>query len=89
VIDEGDVLVFLAGDSSYAEDLMLRGVIDGVSGSDVEARRTLERIRSLASERPLVFLPSHDPDSASRLGSRRVVAVDQRQAQRQATVAKA
>lgn len=73
LIDVSDVAVFLAGDSSYTEDLMVRGAVDGVSPSDAEAKLTLERIRSLAAARSVVYLPSHDPESVARLESRRVV----------------
>ena len=67
--DDGTV-VLLAGDSSYSERLMVHGVVDGVSPSDADARATLDRIRSLASLRPVVYLPSHDPDSVERLQAR-------------------
>jgi N-acyl homoserine lactone hydrolase len=70
-VEEGDRVVFLAGDSSYTEDLMLRGVVDGVSPDVPAAARTLERINALVSERPTVFLPSHDPASGERLAARR------------------
>jgi glyoxylase-like metal-dependent hydrolase (beta-lactamase superfamily II) len=62
-----DRLVFLAGDSSYTERLMLDGAADGVTASPRVARRTLERIRALAGAHELVYLPAHDPDSVRRL----------------------
>jgi glyoxylase-like metal-dependent hydrolase (beta-lactamase superfamily II) len=74
VIEDGDVLVFVAGDASYTEELMVRGSVDGLSPRDGDAKRTLGRIQALASQRPVVYLPSHDPDSIDRLTSRRVVA---------------
>jgi N-acyl homoserine lactone hydrolase len=73
VVDEGDHSVFLAGDSSYTEDAMLRGAADGV-GADEEAERlTHERIRGYAAANPTVYLPSHDPETAGRLAERRTV----------------
>jgi N-acyl homoserine lactone hydrolase len=72
VRDEGITYV-LAGDTSYDERLMLAGRIDGVSADDDVARATLSAIRSLARDRPTVYLPTHDPESANRLASRRVV----------------
>ena len=65
--------MFLDGDSSYTERLMVHGVVDGVSPHDDVARQTLERIRTLAAERPLVYLPSHDPESRERLRWRTTV----------------
>jgi glyoxylase-like metal-dependent hydrolase (beta-lactamase superfamily II) len=73
LVDEGDRSVFLAGDSSYTQDLMLSGKVDGV-GADEEAERlTHERIRAFAAETPTVYLVAHDPESAARLAERRPV----------------
>lgn len=69
-LDLGDRIIFFAGDASYTEANLRSGTVDGVSslggGEDVAAR-TLERIRELASSRDLVYLPSHDPESGTRL----------------------
>ena len=73
IVDEEDRSLFFAGDSSYTEELMLRGAVDGVAPDDELARITLARIRAYAGARPTVYLPSHDPESAARLGARRVV----------------
>src|SRR5262249_50387928 len=69
----GDPSVMLAGDTSYNQDLVLAGKVDGVSPDPEVTRRTLERILSLASQRALVYLPSHDPNSATRLAARSVL----------------
>ena len=66
----GDPSFFLAGDTSYNQRLLLAGKVDGVSPDPRVTRRTHERILALAHERPLVYLPSHDPDSAARLTHR-------------------
>jgi glyoxylase-like metal-dependent hydrolase (beta-lactamase superfamily II) len=67
VVDDGETAFFLAGDASYTQDLMLAGVADGVAVNVAEARQTLARIAAYADTRPLVYLPSHDPDSGWRL----------------------
>ena len=73
LVEDGDHSVFLAGDSSYTQDAMLRGAVDGV-GSDEQAERvTHERIRAYAEATPTVYLPSHDPETAVRLAERRPV----------------
>ncbi|HXT30308.1 MAG TPA: hypothetical protein VN716_13535, partial [Vicinamibacterales bacterium] len=64
-----------AGDASYTEALMLAGQIDGVSEHDATAVATLGALRQLAAERPTVYLPTHDPESAERLSNRRVADV--------------
>ena len=72
LIEMGDAdhtLVMLAGDASYTEQLMIRGLADGVSPVESTALDTLKRIRELASSRRLVYLPTHDPGSAARLAS--------------------
>jgi N-acyl homoserine lactone hydrolase len=81
IIEEGDHAVFLAGDASYTQELMLRGVVDGPSPDDAVARLTHERIRALAAQLPTVYLVAHDPETAARLAERRVVgAVPERMA---------
>jgi N-acyl homoserine lactone hydrolase len=72
VQDEGTTFL-LAGDTSYDEQLMLAGKVDGVSADDGVASATLDAVRRLTRTRPTVYLPTHDPQSAIRLASRRLV----------------
>ena len=67
VVVSGDPSFLLAGDTSYNQNLLLAGTVDGVSPDPDVSRRTLARILALAQQRPLVYLPSHDPDSSTRL----------------------
>ena len=73
LVDEGDHTVFLAGDSSYTQDLMLRGKADGVGADDRAERLTHERIRAYAEANPTVYLVAHDPETGARLAERRLV----------------
>jgi glyoxylase-like metal-dependent hydrolase (beta-lactamase superfamily II) len=73
LVDEGDQTVFLAGDSSYTQELMLRGTVDGVGSDDREERLTHERIRAYADANPTVYLVAHDPETGARLSERRLV----------------
>ena len=75
VVEDGDVSVLLAGDTSYNEALMLAGKIDGVSPNAAVTAQTLATIRQFASERPTVYLPAHDPDGATRFARRQTVPV--------------
>lgn len=68
-------IYFFAGDTSYTQQLMLAQHIDGVSLDASASRRTLQRIRQLAEQVPLVYLPSHDPESAMRLENQTVAIV--------------
>jgi N-acyl homoserine lactone hydrolase len=73
LVEDGDHSVFLAADSSYTQELMVRGKVDGV-GADEEAQRlTHERIRAFAAETPTVYLVAHDPETRLRLAERRLV----------------
>lgn len=74
VVEEEDHVLFLAGDTSYSEELMLRGSVDGICQDVPAAASTLKRIAKLASERSTVYLPSHDPASLKRLAGRYVAA---------------
>jgi len=73
VIVRGSPSIFIAGDTSYTQDLLVQGVVDGVSPDEGVARRTNQRILALAREQPLVYLPSHDPASANRLAQQTTV----------------
>ena len=73
VLEEGPQSVFFAGDASYTEALMVGQAIDGAAPDERSARETLRRIQELTRERPLVYLPSHDPDAANRLDARQIV----------------
>ena len=74
VVEDGDHAVFLAADSSYTQDALLRGVVDGVGPDENAERLTHERIRAYAAKTPTVYLPAHDPDTAARLKERRPIA---------------
>ena len=77
LVENEGITYVLAGDTSYNERLMLADQIDGVCADDDVARATLGAIRRLSRDRPTVYLPSHDPESAKRLSTRRLVAADQ------------
>ena len=70
LVQDGDMTFFLAGDASYNEELMLAGRVDGVSADEHISSATLGAIGRLARDRPTVYLPTHDPQSAVRLASR-------------------
>lgn len=75
IVRTPDVTYFLAGDTSYTEQLMLNGMVDGVASNDDAARDTLRRIQEFAAQEPLVYLPTHDPESQDRLEHNQVVAI--------------
>ncbi len=73
LVQEDAATVFLAGDTSYNEALMVAGQVDGVSSDERVSRATLQAIGAFARGRATVYLPTHDPESGNRLASRRSV----------------
>jgi N-acyl homoserine lactone hydrolase len=73
IVRDAGVALFLAGDTSYTEQLMLDQAIDGVAPDETAAGETLARIKRFVLETPTVYLPSHDPHAAQRLAARAVV----------------
>jgi glyoxylase-like metal-dependent hydrolase (beta-lactamase superfamily II) len=75
VADTGKEKIFLAGDTSYTEELLINLQPDGVSPDTKQALNTQKKILRLAEQDPLIYLPSHDPKSAHRLKTRKVLQV--------------
>lgn len=73
IVQDDPYTYFLAGDTSYTEQLMLDQVVDGVTLNNQAARRTLAQTRRYVQSRPTIYLPSHDPDAAQRLADRQTV----------------
>jgi glyoxylase-like metal-dependent hydrolase (beta-lactamase superfamily II) len=80
VVQTEEVHYFLAGDTTYSEELLKKGVPDGVSPSVWKAKETMAKIRSLARVSPLVYLPSHDHKSEERLILKKPVYLDEEKA---------
>ena len=75
IVQASEITYFLAGDTSYNEELMLAGKLDGVSANEQVASATLAAIRRFTQSRPTVYLPTHDPGAAERLANRGLAAV--------------
>ncbi len=73
VVVRGSTSYFLAGDTSYTQQLLIDGKVDGVSPDERVTRETARKILAFAKERPLVYLPSHDPEGAERLRTKSVL----------------
>jgi glyoxylase-like metal-dependent hydrolase (beta-lactamase superfamily II) len=69
IVVDGGVCHFLAGDTSYTQQALIERKVDGVSPNEAVSLRTMQNIMWLAQERPMVYLPTHDPDSANRLAN--------------------
>jgi glyoxylase-like metal-dependent hydrolase (beta-lactamase superfamily II) len=80
LVQEGDTTFVLAGDASYNEALMLGGQVDGVCSNERISKATLDAMKNFTQSRPAVYLPTHDPQSGSRLANRRLVSMADRAA---------
>lgn len=69
-----DHYYLLAGDTSYSEQSLIGRKVDGISLNAQAALRTMDRILEFARNNPLVYLPTHDPQSAVRLRERQTLA---------------
>jgi glyoxylase-like metal-dependent hydrolase (beta-lactamase superfamily II) len=67
------VSYFLAGDTSYSEELLLERHPDGVSPSVEVAVETMDKILRYAEAEPTIYLPCHDPLSGDRLMYKRML----------------
>jgi len=73
LVNTEEAIFFLAGDTSYSENLLIKRTPDGVSPRASVAINTMDRILRLADSRPLVYLPTHDPESVERLTEKRTL----------------
>jgi N-acyl homoserine lactone hydrolase len=77
IVDDGEMSYFLAADASYTQQALNEQAVDGVSPSEALSRNTLQTILRYAELGPTVYLPTHDPESVTRLGDREVLVVGQ------------
>jgi glyoxylase-like metal-dependent hydrolase (beta-lactamase superfamily II) len=73
IVKTEEVSYFLAGDTSYSEEILLDRHPDGVSPDAEVAVHTMDTILRYASAEPTVYLPTHDPHSGERLSDKRVL----------------
>jgi len=66
-VEDSGLLYFFAGDASYLHSTMCEMAPDGYAAHPRLQVSTLRAIRDLALTRPLVYLPTHDPDVERRL----------------------
>ena len=75
IVQDGDLTYFIAGDTTYTEHHLKNRTIDGVTPDVAAARTTLERTLAYIQQRPTIYLPSHDPESVTRLQNQQVTTV--------------
>jgi glyoxylase-like metal-dependent hydrolase (beta-lactamase superfamily II) len=75
LLRESERTVAFAGDLSYSQGLLLAGAVDGVAPDEQQARASMRQMVAYMTAMPTVYLPSHDPDAARRLGQREICAI--------------
>jgi N-acyl homoserine lactone hydrolase len=72
---ESGMAYCFAGDVAFSEQQLLADKIAGICVNPDAARTTYSQFKMLAKRIPLVFMPSHDAESAVRLQSRQCMRV--------------
>lgn len=73
IVEMDDVFYFLAGDTSYTQENMLKLIPDGIGTH--QSMNTLQNIKSFAEANPTIYLPSHDPDAPKRMDQKEIVPI--------------
>lgn len=73
IVQTNDVCYYLAGDTSYSQELLRAKKVDGVSPNATQALQTIETILAFGRATPTVYLPAHDPDNPRRLAAREML----------------
>jgi len=76
IVIADDVHYLIAGDVTYNEQGLIDQQRQGPSLAPVEHTQTLRRIWDYAQQTPLVYLPSHDWESANRLAAKQTVTAE-------------
>ncbi|MFK7935386.1 MAG: N-acyl homoserine lactonase family protein [Saprospiraceae bacterium] len=72
--DDFDIL--FAGDVCYNQDQLLANDLPGINVNYKASRQTYRNIATYAQQRKLIFLPSHDANSAKRLNEKQFLQVE-------------
>jgi glyoxylase-like metal-dependent hydrolase (beta-lactamase superfamily II) len=67
IVRQDGVSYFLAGDTTYTEQILIDRQVDGVSPNKSRALSTINRIINYTTLERTVYLPTHDPNSMQRL----------------------
>ncbi len=68
-VEQADRALFVAGDASYSQALLLKDSVDGVGPDPAAQHDTHRRILEFVAQVPTIYLPSHDPDGETRLAN--------------------
>jgi len=75
VIDNG-IHYFIGGDVTYDEKALITQDFQGPNEAPKEQPQTLAKVWQYTQENPTVYLPSHDPNSGTRLINKQIVPME-------------
>lgn len=75
IVSDDHVDYMLAGDVAYSIDQLFNNQPSGIAADWAGGQQSFKHIKQYASERPLVFLPTHDHESAKRLTNATVLSI--------------
>lgn len=76
ILIEDEKHIILAGDATFTEADLHQRHLRGVTMDVLQAINTIDTILDHAHQFPVVYLPSHDPESPTRLEKRQVIMLD-------------
>ncbi len=59
--------IFFAGDTTFNQKQLYKTKVAGICADKKAARKTIQQIQSFGKHHPMIYLPSHDVESAKRL----------------------
>ena len=71
IAEEDGLYYFLAGDSSYTQENLIKEIPDGIG--TIESISTLKNILNFSKLNPTIYLPSHDPLVPKRMSNKDII----------------
>lgn len=75
IVLTGNAQIMLAGDTSYTQENLRKGLVDGVSPSVSQSAATMQTVMKHARSNRVVYLPTHDAAGAERLEKQAIFVV--------------
>jgi len=75
LVKQEDCYYLLAGDTTYSQQALIGRKVDGISPNAQVALHTIDNILDFAKNNQLVYLPTHDPQAATRLKERQTLVI--------------
>jgi glyoxylase-like metal-dependent hydrolase (beta-lactamase superfamily II) len=70
MVRDDDITALIVGDTTYSEEILRAGLVDGVTFDPRQSMETLNWIKQFAASEPTIILPAHDPCGPARLAAR-------------------